>query len=190
MRAGRGRECGGRPQRRSRAGRRRGRGAAKSPRRSIPRQILEAMPALAALQAAPRAGATYEPAGAGPGASRAAASAREAAPGPRLGREARREIGSHAADSASSCRLARGITCPPPGVNRDPPAQAPAGTFRPGGRPRAAAPQRRQAARAQNNPFARGAALPDRHPTKWRQRTSSARPQARRAADICARSGG
>jgi hypothetical protein len=34
-----------------------------------------------------------------------------------------------------SGHLARGITCPPPGVNRDPPAQAPARTFRPGGRP-------------------------------------------------------
>jgi len=69
--------------------------------------------------------------------SRATAAPRRGGRSPtrRLGREARREIGSHAADSASSCRLARGITCPPPGVNRDPPAQAPAGTFRPGGRP-------------------------------------------------------
>ena len=31
-------------------------------------------------------------------------------------------------------RAAR-TTCPTPGVTRDPPAQAPAGTFRPGGRP-------------------------------------------------------
>ena len=42
----------------------------------------------------------------------------------------------------------------------------------------------------QENPFARGAAPPDRHPTQRRRSTSSARPQARRAADICARSGG
>ena len=34
----------------------------KALRRSIPRQNLEAMPALAALKAAPRAGPTYEPA--------------------------------------------------------------------------------------------------------------------------------
>ena len=52
----------------------------------------------------------------------------------RLGRDSRREIAGGPAPSTPSGRLARGITCPPPGVNRDPPAQAPAGTFRPGGR--------------------------------------------------------
>ena len=47
----------------------------------------------------------------------------------RLGRGARREIASRATHSTPSSRLARGKTCPPPGVNRDPPAQAPAGTL-------------------------------------------------------------
>jgi hypothetical protein len=36
--------------------------------------------------------------------------------------------GPHRTPSGS---LARGIACPPPGVNRDPPAQAPAETFGP-----------------------------------------------------------
>ena len=40
------------------------------------------------------------------------------------------------------------------------------------------------------NPLARGSAPPDRHPAQRRRSTISARPQARRAADICARSGG
>ena len=53
----------------------------------------------------------------------------------RLGRDSRREIAGGPAPSTPSGRLARGITCPPPGVNRDPPAQAPAETIRPGGRP-------------------------------------------------------
>ena len=51
----------------------------------------------------------------------------------RLGREVWWEIAGGAAPSTPSSRLARGITCPPPGVNRDPPALAPAGTIRPGG---------------------------------------------------------
>jgi hypothetical protein len=80
------------------------------------------------------AGATREPAWAGPGATRGVATALEAAPNTRLGRDSRREIAGGPAPSTPSGHLARGITCPPPGVNRDPPAQAPAGTFRPGGR--------------------------------------------------------
>jgi len=56
-------------------------------------------------------------------------------PRKRLGTDLRREIAGGASPSTPSSRLACGFTCPPPGVNRDPPAQAPAGTFRPGGRP-------------------------------------------------------
>ena len=41
-----------------------------------------------------------------------------------------------------------------------------------------------------DNPFARGAAPPDGHPTQRRRSASSARPRTRRTADICARSGG
>jgi hypothetical protein len=89
------------------------------------------MPALAAFKASTWAGATCEPACAGPGATRGVATAREAAPHRRLGREARWEIASRAAHSTPSSPLACGITCPPPGVNRDPPAQSPAGTFGP-----------------------------------------------------------
>ena len=93
------------------------------------------MPTLAALKAPLWAGATREPAWAGPGATRGVATALEAAPNTRLGRDSRREIAGGPAPSTPSGRLARGITCPPPGVNRDPPAQAPAETIRPGGRP-------------------------------------------------------
>ena len=53
-----------------------------------------------------------------------------------------------------------------------------------------AAPQRRKANRTQNNPFARGTTQPSRPPKQRRRSASSARPHARRAADICARSGG
>jgi len=56
-------------------------------------------------------------------------------PRKRLGTDLRREIAGGASPSTPSSRLACGFTCPPPGVNRDPPAEAPAGTFRPGGRP-------------------------------------------------------
>ena len=69
------------------------------------------------------AGATREPAWAGPGATRGVATALEAAPNTRLGRDSRREIAGGPAPSTPSGHLARGITCPPPGVNRDPPAQ-------------------------------------------------------------------
>ena len=80
--------------------------------RPIPRRILGPMPALAALKASPYAGATCEPAWAGPGAKRGVATALEAAPGPRLGREARRAIAAGAAHRTPSSGLARGIACP------------------------------------------------------------------------------
>ena len=56
-------------------------------------------------------------------------------PRTRLGPDLRRDIAGGASPSTPSSRLACGFTCPPPGVNRDPPALAPAETIRPGGRP-------------------------------------------------------
>jgi hypothetical protein len=158
------------------------------------RQSLEAMPTLAALKASPWAGATREPAWAGPGATRGVATALEAAPEHASGgiRGGRLPVArpKHAQRPYSG-RLARGITCPLPGVNRDPPALAPAGTFRPGGRPEE--PRRSGANQSDDlihNPFARGAAPPGRHLTQRRRSASSARPHWRRATDLCARSRG
>jgi hypothetical protein len=89
---------------------------------------------LAALKASLWAWATREPAWVGPLATRGVATALEAAPNtPREG-FATGDCRWRGPNTPSG-HLARGITCLPPGVNRDLPAQAPAGTFRPGGRP-------------------------------------------------------
>eukprot|EP00964_Phaeocystis_antarctica_P011493 scaffold6357_cov70-Phaeocystis_antarctica.AAC.3 len=91
--------------------------------RPVLRQRVEAQSAGTARMASPWAGPTREPAWAGLGATRGVATALAADPRPRLLRGARREIDGCAARSAPSGRDARGIACPPPGVNRDPPAQ-------------------------------------------------------------------
>jgi hypothetical protein len=114
-----------------------------APTRFEANESFEAMPTLAALKAplcnlcGP--GQIVNRRGRGlRGATRGVATALEAAPNtPREGFAARREIAGGPAPSSCtpSGRLARGITFPPPRVNRDPPAQAPAETIRPGGRP-------------------------------------------------------
>ena len=115
VRAGPWRECGRRAQRGSRVGGWRMRGAANSLGATRAKAMPRGLMAGTALKATLWAGATREQAGAQPGATLGVAFALEAAPRARLGREARRKVASRAACSTPSSRLARGITCPPPG---------------------------------------------------------------------------
>ena len=163
--AGRWQASGRRTQRRSRVGRCRRPTAL---RRPVPRQSLEALTAGMALKN--HRGARHLMNQRGQGLARRAGSQRRVRrlPNHASGGAARREIAGGAAPSMPGGRFARGITCPPPGVNRDPPALAPAGTFGPevDHSSRAAAALRDLTPRSPHR--ARVAAL-DRHPTQRRK---------------------
>ena len=157
--------------------------------RPFSRQSLGVLTAGAALKAAPWAGATCEPAWAGPGATRGVATALERLP--EHASRARRGGKSPAARPAARPAAASRAASPAlrPGVSRDPPAQAPAETFRPevDEQSSAAAAQGEQDAKST---CAVGTSQPSRQPKQRRRSASSARPQVRRAADICSRGEG
>ena len=157
--------------------------------RPFSRQSLGVLTAGAALKAAPWAGATCEPAWAGPGATRGVATALERLPehASRARRGGKSPRAQPTARPAAASRAQSPALCQVlPWTRRRKHLRGPFGPEVDQG----AAPQRRKANRTHNSTCAVGTTQPSRQPKQRRRSASSARPQVRRAADICSRGEG